>query len=262
MTAEIIKLTREEYEAWEAGPEGTCRGCWEPNAFCQCDDKEVSVTDENQKQYEVETFSGVFVNTQSPDPATIVIEDIAHALAQTCRYGGHCARFYSVAEHSVLVSRRLEELGHSKGTCLAGLHHDDAEAYLGDIPRPMKPLLGDSYTELTDRMDEAIVAALNFGEVALPHGPSFSFELEVADLRTPVIKEVDNWALFLEARFLLPSKGANWTELCEYWEVDPSLQDSEIDVPHYWLGGQGPETAKLDYLNRHYELIEGGTTCI
>src|ERR1700733_12855258 len=109
---------------------------------------------------EVETFTGRFVDVNKPDPTTIHIEDIAHALANTCRYGGHCRSYYSVADHAVFVSVRLERKGYDLDLQLAGLHHDDAEAFLGDIPRPLKPLLGRAYTRLTDRMDVAIIAGL------------------------------------------------------------------------------------------------------
>lgn len=71
-----------------------------------------------------------------PRPEEIDIEDIAQALSLKCRYGGHCRRFYSVAEHSVLVSHHV-----APEHALWALLHDAGEAYLADVPRPVKPSL-------------------------------------------------------------------------------------------------------------------------
>lgn len=192
---------------------------------------------------EIETASGLYLDVASPNPEMIQVDDIAHALSNICRYGGHCSPFYSVAEHAVFVSKRLERKGHSKETQLAGLHHDDAEAYLGDIPRPIKPLLGKPYERMTNKVDAAIFAAL---------------DLPLTDddpLHDPIIKEADNWALLVEARHLLPSKGLYWDSHAEgkTWTAG---QPDRIITPDYWRGGLQPEEAEALYLERHFDLCD------
>ena len=192
-------------------------------------------------QYEVETFSGRYVDTRNPRAETIALEDIAHALAATCRYGGHCAPFFSVAEHAVFCSIRVERQGHSRVMQMAALHHDDAEAYLGDIPRPMKPLLGQAYVRLTDKMDHAVCDGLG-----LPFGPHAFHGKHV--------KAADSWALLVEARHLLPSRGINWEGVKSSWDMDHFPQ--RLVVPDYWTGGLPPHNAKKLYLERHEELLK------
>lgn len=197
-------------------------------------------------QYEVETFSGQYVDVHDPQESMVHLEDIAHALSQVCRYGGHCKRFYSVAEHAVAVSRRLERKGHSVLVQLAGLHHDDAEAYLGDIPRPTKPLFGEAYEILSNRMDRVICRALGL-EI---------FGLNVALFHSYSVKDADNWMLFVEARHLLKSGGTNWSgSQLDDWGVRQDGLPSRIVTPDYWQGGIAPEDAKQQFLDRHVELM-------
>lgn len=81
------------------------------------------------------TYTGRRVHVFNPDPNTIVIEDISHALAMLCRYGGHTKKYYSVAEHSVILSHIV-----SARYAKLALMHDASEAYLGDLVRPIKNL--------------------------------------------------------------------------------------------------------------------------
>jgi len=85
----------------------------------------------------IETFRGEQFWPIDPRPEDVHIVDIAHALSHQCRYSGHCHTFYSVAEHSVRVSRIV-----APEHALWGLLHDAAEAYLVDLPRPLKKLPG------------------------------------------------------------------------------------------------------------------------
>ena len=98
----------------------------------------------------LQTFTGRQFWPLEPDPADVCIEDIAHALSMLCRYGGHSLRFFSVAEHSVLVATQ---------TGLHGLLHDAAEAYVLDLPRPLKLMLPDYWT-IEDRVLLAIYDGL------------------------------------------------------------------------------------------------------
>ena len=96
------------------------------------------------------TYSGERVYLFRPTAAMIHLADIAQALSQICRYGGHTRSHYSVAEHSVLVSEKF------KGEmAFAALLHDAAEAYLGDVISPLKALLLD-YEKIYDKFDDAI----------------------------------------------------------------------------------------------------------
>src|SRR6478735_5347699 len=86
----------------------------------------------------LQTVSGRRVNPFDPDPSQLDIGDIARALGNLCRFGGHSRVFYSVAQHSVIVSELVEQRGGDVEDVFAALMHDAAEAYLGDMPHPIK----------------------------------------------------------------------------------------------------------------------------
>lgn len=81
----------------------------------------------------IKVFTGKIFPVLEPNPDLVDIRDIAHALSNQCRFSGHTAKFYSVAEHSVRVSREV-----SPENALCALLHDATEAYLVDMPRPIK----------------------------------------------------------------------------------------------------------------------------
>lgn len=103
----------------------------------------------------IRTFSGQYVNVFEPDPATILIEDIAHALSMQCRFGAHLKHFYSVAEHCKLVADL------TTGCKIQALMHDASEAYLMDIPRPIKRKL-DNYAGIEQRLMKVIAEKFQF----------------------------------------------------------------------------------------------------
>jgi hypothetical protein len=106
----------------------------------------------------LQTVSGRWVNPFDPDPAQLDAGDIARALANLCRFGGHCRSFYSVAQHSVIVSELVEQRGGDAEDAFAALMHDATEAYLGDMPHPIKHRspLGAAFKAAEEHLEQAI----------------------------------------------------------------------------------------------------------
>lgn len=84
------------------------------------------------------TRSGIRYSLVYPDPNTISLLDVAHALSRLCRFTGHTPRHYSVAEHSVRCWRVAASMGASITEQRAVLMHDAHEAYIGDMSSPLK----------------------------------------------------------------------------------------------------------------------------
>ncbi|GGE18483.1 hypothetical protein GCM10011390_42090 [Aureimonas endophytica] len=105
----------------------------------------------------MQTFEGRQFWPMDPRADEIDIVDIAHSLSMQCRFAGHCRRFYSVAEHCVLLSRVV-----TLENALWGLLHDASEAYLVDVPRPVKPFLA-GYKMAEQRVMDAVCERFGLG---------------------------------------------------------------------------------------------------
>ncbi len=86
----------------------------------------------------ITTYTGVHFYPTEPEPDGIRIEDIAHSLSMLCRANGHYREFYSVADHSIDCAAEAAARGLGAYTAMLCLLHDAAEAYISDIPRPVK----------------------------------------------------------------------------------------------------------------------------
>ena len=181
----------------------------------------------------MQTYRGQPFYLQSPHPAEINPVDIAHALSNICRYGGHSKTFYSVAQHSVLVSEIVVEhwlADHGamprRDLALAALLHDAAEAYVGDVVKPLKMAISSSYASIERLVEDAIAERFALGNL----------------LRHPLIKSADRIALATERRDLLNPGPFVWTDV-------PDPLPSIIDA---W----SPVEAKDRFLARFQALTE------
>lgn len=157
----------------------------------------------------IQTFSGGRYWPINPRAEDVRLADIAHALANQCRFAGHVREFYSVAQHSVLVSCICDPSDR-----MWGLLHDSPEAYMCDLPRPVKydPEMG-IYKIIEQRNEDAIVKHFN-----LPPGEPASVKAadkrllftERRDLLPPLEWESDNWGMGLEGR-PLPVRIIPWS---------------------------------------------------
>ncbi|WP_315730161.1 MULTISPECIES: hypothetical protein [unclassified Bradyrhizobium] len=162
--------------------------------------------------------SGAWFDFAAPQSSAFTAEDIAHGLAHICRYSGQCNRFYSVAEHSLLVSDI------AKGFEYEALLHDAAEAFIGDITRPLKQMLPD-FRRIEAEVQKAVLE--RFG---------------IDGLMPPEIKEADLRVLASEQRQIMPPGTDEW------------LAGKNIDPAPVCVRHLSPERAKAEWLDRFETL--------
>lgn len=179
------------------------------------------------KRTHMELTSGNYLDLDDPRYADVTQSDIALALSHTCRWAGHCPTFYSVAEHAVLVHDILAAWGAGRDLRAAGLHHDDHEAFVGDIATPVKNVLGDTYRFLCHALDVGVVAPL--------------WGVSATDMHHSMVKEADTLALFVEAARFKKSKGLHWNGRPDVVELPESV---------YCAFGHSPIKAREEYLRR------------
>ena len=167
----------------------------------------------------VSTKSGRRVSLLNPSPSQIVIGDIAHGLAHQCRFNGQTNKFYSVAQHSVLVASILP-----RELRLAGLLHDASEAYLGDVVQPLKDLLPEY---------QAIEA--KFCEVL---GERFGVNL----LHNDAIKHADLIVLATERRDLMPMDTSDWSSIANITPMNRTIKP------------MSPEAASAQFMEMFFTL--------
>lgn len=158
----------------------------------------------------ISTYTGRKFWVLDPRPEEINIEDIAHALSMMCRYRGHCKFFYSVAQHCIGVQETLKEWGYNELIQLYGLLHDATEAYICDIPRPIKNNIP-NYKSMENELEVKILQAFNLSRPI----PEIS----------KIIKDADNAMLKCEAKVLM----SDWEEwYLPYKKINIIIEEKPI----------------------------------
>ncbi len=188
------------------------------------------------------TFSGRTLDLDEPQADQISIRDIAAGLSKICRFGAQASTFFSVAQHAIIVHDLAVASGR-KDLALPALHHDSHEAYLGDLPTPVKRKLGlgergSSYKNLADSIDIAIGRCFGYGWL--------SDRDDIA-----AVKRADRQALIAEAGVLLHDAGASVRSAL----TAEGLQVSDLE-PLPDLGpALDPATAEREFLAVHSRAL-------
>lgn len=165
----------------------------------------------------------------------LCIEDIGHALSMICHFAGHTATFFSVAQHSILVARACELQTPEVSLDLVrwGLLHDAAEAYIGDMTRPLKMLLPD-YKILEKKIMTGI--AYKFG-LPLPEPPD--------------LKPIDDSILKLESKLLMSGAA-----LHDGFGTTYEIADAPPTIPVFFISPMTHIQARMEFAKEFRRLFD------
>ena len=150
--------------------------------------------------------SGKYLDLRNPSPDQFDLMDVAGALSKICRFGGQIDRFYSVAQHSYLCSKVGEQDGLPIETQVALLFHDAAEAFVGDMVKPLKQMLPE-FSSIELRIESAIAEKWQIDFVR----EEFS------------VKKIDREMLIAERRRLFSPDAVKWTGEDEVRRIRPDI---------------------------------------
>lgn len=168
----------------------------------------------------IETHSGGQFYPLSPNPDDIHIRDIARSLSMQCRYTGHVNKFYSVAEHCCLIHDLLVAAG-CRYEPFVGLMHDATEAYVSDVPLPIKRMIPE------------------FGELEALVWDAITWKFSLPTELPACVRDLDRRMVLAERKHLKVDSGHEWN-------VPGEMPDVKI---HCW----SPAEAETQFLARFYE---------
>lgn len=168
--------------------------------------------------------SGLYFDLADPRPEQFRFADIAGALSKICRFGGQINHYYSVAEHCWHCAMYAAESGHQDALS-AVLMHDAAEAFCGDVVKPLKIMLSE-YTVIEKRVEAAIAA--KFGIDFAGHADA--------------IRTIDRTMLIAERHHFFTADGVTWTG------------ETEVKRIKWRFHGWTPEAAEREFTNLAWQI--------
>ena len=196
----------------------------------------------------MQTYTGIPFELTNISKDLIHFEDIVVSLSRQVRFNGHTKKPITIAQHSVLVAEMVMDAGGSDELILAALLHDGHEAYMSDIPSPIKWALGDNwkpFKEVEAKIDAAI---------------SERFGIDVSLFSDPLLKHADGSALWHEKEALLEDWGHMWQWDLILGDNIPLPDPNNMDLTDPWDSTQAKREFSSFLTEYENMKISGSTT--